>query len=336
MRAMSTDPRPYRRSFLSHLTSASALAAGASLGAAAAHAAEAKPADKGNDAPGARKTGKAAPTPKPALFKISLAEWSLHKALFAKEIDNLDFAKVANGLGIDGIEYVNQFWKDKAKDRSYLAELKRRAAGEGVWSVLIMIDGEGNMGAKDEAKRKATVENHKKWVEAAAYLGCHSIRVNAGTDASFDEGIKLAADGLRKLGEYADPLGISVIVENHGGFSSNAQWLTSVMKEANHARVGTLPDFGNFRIKEGEEYDRYKGVEELMPYARSVSAKTHEFDKKGNEAQIDYLRMMKIVTAAGYHGYVGIEYEGKTLTEMDGIVATKKLLERVRGRLAVG
>lgn len=331
MRAMRIAARLDRRSFLSRLSAA--LAAGTAVGTGRARAAEVtKVANKAKD-PG---PGKAGPAARPALFKISLAEWSLHRALFAKEIDNLDFARIANGLGIDGIEYVNQFWKDKAKDKSYLAELKRRAAGEGVWSVLIMIDGEGQIGAKDETKRKTTVENHKKWVDAAAYLGCHSIRVNAGTDASFDEGLKLAADGLRRLAEYADPLGISVIVENHGGLSSNGQWLSAVMKEANHPRVGTLPDFGNFRIKEGEEYDRYKGVEEMMPYARSVSAKTHEFDKKGNESQIDYLRMMKIVTAAGYRGYVGIEYEGNELPEMDGIIATKKLLERVRGRLAVG
>jgi sugar phosphate isomerase/epimerase len=267
-------------------------------------------------------------------FKISLAQWSLHRTIFEKKLDNLDFARTANVLGIDAVEYVNQFFKDKAKDRSYLAEMKTRAAGEGVWSVLIMIDGEGPLGGED-AKRAQAIENHKKWVEAAAYLGCHAIRVNAQTGGAGaeEELAKRAAEGLRKLAELADPYGVSVIVENHGGLSSKGSWLASVMKLAEHPRVGTLPDFGNFRVKDGEEYDRYKGVEELMPFAKAVSAKSHDFDKKGNETRTDYARMMKIVTAAGYRGYVGIEYEGKTLPEIDGIVATKRLLERVRAKL---
>lgn len=285
-------------------------------------------------APARGKSPAAAPDRAPP-FKISLAQWSLHRTLFEKKLDNLDFARTANGLGIDGVEYVNQFFKDKARDKAYLAEMKARAAGEGVWSVLIMIDGEGPLGGED-ARRAQAVENHKKWVEAAAYLGCHAIRVNAqtGGGGTDEEQARRAADGLRKLAEFADPFGISVIVENHGGLSSNGAWLASVMKLADHPRVGTLPDFGNFRVREGEEYDRYKGVEELMPFAKAVSAKSHDFDKKGNETRTDYLRMMKIVTAAGYRGYVGIEYEGKTLPELEGIVATKRLLERVRARLA--
>ncbi|MCG5052395.1 MAG: sugar phosphate isomerase/epimerase [Myxococcales bacterium] len=271
--------------------------------------------------------------PRALPFKISLAQWSLHKALRAGELDPLDFAKVANGFGFDGIEYVNQFYADKAKDRTYLAELKRRAADEGVWSVLIMVDREGAMGAADKADRAKTVENHKKWVEAAAYLGCHAIRVNAHSEGSYDEQIQRAADGLQSLATYADTLGINVIVENHGGLSSNAQWLCAVMKAAAHPRCGTLPDFGNFRIKEGEEYDRYQGTQELMPYAKSVSAKSYDFDKRGEETKIDYTRMMKIVTTAGYRGYVGVEYEGSRLSEVDGLLATKKLLEKVRNKL---
>ncbi len=267
-------------------------------------------------------------------FKISLAQWSLHTALRQKKIDHLDFAKIANGFGLDAIEYVNQFFMDRAKDKSYLAEMKRRAAGEGVWSALIMIDREGPLG--DAAKQAQTVENHKKWVEAAAYLGCHSIRVNAQTDGkgTEEEQAKRAAEGLRLLAEYADPFGLDVVVENHGGLSSKGSWLASVMRMADHPRAGALPDFGNFRIKEGEVYDAYKGVEELMPHVKAaVSAKSHEFDKDGNETQIDYLRMLKIVTGAGYHGYLGIEYEGKGLPEMEGIAATKRLLERTRARL---
>lgn len=266
-------------------------------------------------------------------FKISLAQWSLHRELKSGQLDNLDFARMANEWGIDAVEYVNQFFKDKARDTSYLAEMKRRAAGEGVWSVLIMVDGEGGLGDPDGAKRTQAVENHHKWVDAAAYLGCHAIRVNAHSAGSFDEQIKLAADGLRRLAEYADPRGISVIVENHGGLSSNGKWLSQVIRAADHPRCGTLPDFGNFRISKDEEYDRYQGVAELMPFARAVSAKSHAFDRKGNETRTDYFRMLKIVTDAGYRGYVGIEYEGDQLPEREGVLATKRLLERARARL---
>jgi L-ribulose-5-phosphate 3-epimerase len=266
-------------------------------------------------------------------FKISLAQWSLHQSIREKKVEHLDFAKVANGFGIDAVEYVNSFFKDKARDRSYLAEMKRRAVGEGVWSALIMIDGEGKLGDAAEGKRKEAVENHRKWIEAAAYLGCHCIRVNAHADGTPDEQSARVAEGLRRLCELADPFGIDVTVENHGGLSSNGAWLAKTIKSVEHPRCGTLPDFGNFKIKEGEEYDRYRGVEELMPLAKAVSAKSNDFDKKGNESRIDYLRMLKLVTAAGYHGYVGIEYEGKVLPEMEGIAATKKLLERVRAQL---
>ena len=199
-----------------------------------------------------------------------------------------------------------------------------------------MIDGEGALGAPDAAKRTEAVENHHKWVEAAQYLGCHSIRVNAQSSGSYDEQIKLAADGLRRLTEFADPFGISVIVENHGGLSSNGKWLATVMKTVDHPGCGTLPDFGNFHLGGGEWYDRYQGVEELMPFAKAVSAKSHEFDASGAETKTDYTRMLKIVAAAGYHGYVGIEWEGGKPDEMEGIRLTKRLLERVRSELAAG
>ncbi len=271
------------------------------------------------------------------LFEISLAQWSLHRRLRGRQepaMDNLDFAAAARGFGIDGIEYVNQFFKDKARDEAYLKEMKARAAGEGVTSLLIMCDGEGRLGDPDTQKRQKAVENHHRWVDAAAFLGCHSIRVNAASAGSYDEQIALAADGLRQLSEYGDSQGINVIVENHGGLSSNGAWLAAVMKRVDHPRCGTLPDFGNFRVKKDEWYDRYQGVRELMPYAKAVSAKSHDFDAEGNETKTDYLRMMKIVIDAGYRGWVGIEYEGGALSEDEGILATKRLLERTREQLA--
>jgi len=270
---------------------------------------------------------------KKPLFKISLAEWSLHNALFGKKLDHLDFPKTAKqDYGIDAIELVNQFFKDKAKDQKYLAEFKKRASDLGVRIMLIMIDDEGDLGDPDPAKRTQAVENHYQWVEAGKFFGCHSIRVNAETGGvgSYEEQQARAADGLRRLSAFGGQHGLNVIVENHGHLSSNGAWLAGVMKLVNRPNCGTLPDFGNFELGDGKEYDRYKGVAEMMPFAKAVSAKTHDFDDKGNCIETDYRRMLKIVLDAGYHGHLGIEYEGEKLSEPDGIRATKRLLEKVR------
>jgi sugar phosphate isomerase/epimerase len=260
-------------------------------------------------------------------FEISLAEWSLHRTIFSGKMTNLDFPRVAKqDFGIDAIEYVNQFFKDKANDKSYLKDLKDRCKSEGVKSVLIMCDGEGATGDPDQAARMKAVENHYKWVDAARFLGCHSIRVNAYSKGTPEEQARLCADGLAKLGEYASKQNINVIVENHGGLSSRGDWLTGVMQKVNMKNVGTLPDFGNFY-----EYDRYKGVEEMMLFAKGVSAKTHDFGPYGDELFVDYTRLLGIVKAAGYRGRIGIEFEGDRVSEADGIRLTKALLERVRG-----
>jgi L-ribulose-5-phosphate 3-epimerase len=261
-------------------------------------------------------------------FKMSLAEWSFHRALKSHQMDNLDFAKTARELDVDAIEYVNQFFMDKAKDQSYLAELNRRAKDHGVFQHLIMCDGEGRLGDPDAAKRTQAVENHYKWADAAKTLGCWTIRVNAESAGSPAEQQKLCADGLRRLTEYGAKLELNVIVENHGDLSSHGDWLAGVMKLVNHPRCGTLPDFGNFT-----EYDRYKGVTEMMPYAKAVSAKSYAFDDRGEETTIDYHRMMRIVTKAGFHSWVGIEFESETLPERDGVLKTKALLERIRAEL---
>ena len=268
------------------------------------------------------------------IFRISLAEWSLHRALGSGELDHLDFARVAvEDYGCEGLEYVNSFFMERAEDLDYLGEMKMRAEDLGVPSLLIMCDREGRLGDPDEAARVQAVENHYKWLSAAEYLGCHSIRVNAASEGEYEEQQRLAADGLRRLCEQADRHDLNVIVENHGGLSSNGAWLAGVMELVEHPRCGTLPDFGNFRIREGEWYDIYDGVAELMPYAKAVSAKSHDFDADGNETEKDYERLMRIVLDAGYRGYVGIEYEGRNLSEADGIQATRVLLERVRDTL---
>lgn len=270
-------------------------------------------------------------------FKISLAQWSLHQMLFDGKLETLDFpAFTKQTFGIDAVEYVNQFFKEKAKDTVYLTELKQRCADVGVQSVLIMCDGEGHLGDPNEAERNVAVENHYKWVEAAEFLGCHSIRVNAHSSGPRADQIKLAADGLRKLSEFAGPHHISVIVENHGGLSSDGGWLAQVIEMVRLGNCGTLPDFGNFVINRetGEQYDRYQGVKELMPFAKGVSAKSYAFDEDGDETTIDYRRMLEIVLGAGYHGYIGVEWEGQSPDEVEGVKLTKALLERVGAELA--
>lgn len=267
-------------------------------------------------------------------FEISLAQWSLHRTFRKGDLDNLDFAKTAKGFGINAIEYVNQFFKDKAKDNAYLTQMMERANDEGVKSLLIMVDGEGNLGGTDDAERTTAVENHYKWVDAAKFLGCHSIRVNAAGRGTREEVAAAAVDGLGRVSAYGAQAGINVIVENHGGYSSDGQWLSQVISQVGMDNCGTLPDFGNFCIERGEdgcanEYDRYKGVTELMPFAKAVSAKSHDFDDAGNEIHTDYKKMMQIVKNAGYSGFVGVEYEGSELSEMDGIKATAELLKKV-------
>ena len=294
------------------------------------------------------------------LYEISLAQWSLHRTIFgattsAERLRGLTGDKVVSTLrenpnyllrgsldtlsfplyakqqfGINAVEYVNTFFLGKARDKQYLTELKLRAKDAGVNNVLIMCDLEGDLGHPDNTQRTRAVENHYKWIEAAAFLGCHAIRVNAKSAGNWNEQITLAADGLHRLCTYAEQFNISILVENHGGLSSNPQWLTSVMNATDHKQIGTLPDFGNFTISETEKYDYYDGVAALMPYARAVSAKSLSFDAKGNHTTFDYEKMMNIVLRSGYSGFVGIEYEGEHLTEQQGIRYSLALLENIR------
>lgn len=260
-------------------------------------------------------------------MKISLAQWSLHNTFFAGTAAPLDFPSIAqHEFGISAVEYVNRFFRDEP--RSWFMELKRRADDIGVTSLLIMCDGEGRLGDPDPGMRQQAVENHFRWVETAALLGCHAIRVNPDSEGSYEEQLKYTAEGLRKLTEFAAESGISIITENHGGLSSNGVWHAELIKCVQHPNCGTLPDFGNFRIGGGVVYDRYQGISELIPFAKGVSAKSWDFDEAGNETEIDYARMLTIVHDAGYTGYIGIEYEGSRLSEPEGIRATMRLLER--------
>lgn len=302
---------------------------------------------------------------KEALFKISLAQWSLHRALRAGELDPLDFPKFTKEtFSIEAVEWVNQFFfvdhdtlGAQPKEQSYLAEMKKRVDDLGMKSLLIMCDRVGSLGHSDAAKRTAAVEGHYAWLEAAKFLGCHSIRVNAASDGSLspEQQADLCSDGLRRLSEKAAEYDLNVIVENHGGLSSNGAWLAKVIQNVGLKNCGTLPDFGNFYVVRnrgdaeqwekakapfagdpayaedelGLYYDRYLGMKDLMPFAKGVSAKAHDFDEQGNEIHTDYLQAMKIVKDSGYRGYVGIEYEGSELGEVEGIKKTKALLDRV-------
>lgn len=275
------------------------------------------------------------PHSKGVLFKISLAQWSLHRALRGGQLAALDFPLVARrDYGIDTVEYVNTFYAEHKADDAYWKQLAKRCADQGVTSRLIMIDSEGSLGAASEAERKQAIANHRRWLEIAGQLRCKAIRVNAYGEGSPAEHKRRAAASLHALGELGAQFGLYVIVENHGGVTSNGAWMAELMRASAHQRVGTLPDFGNFTLAEGQLYDRYTGVREMMPWARAVSAKSFDFDARGEETTIDYRRMLKIVLTAGYHEHFGIEYEGDRLSEHDGIVATKKLLETIRAELS--
>ena len=267
---------------------------------------------------------------KKEFFRISLAEWSFNKALFGGKMTNLEFPlKAKNDFGINIVEYVSPFFNKKEKDASYLKELLTITKNEGIQNHLIMIDGEGDLGDLDEKARTKAVENHYKWVDAAKTLGCLTIRVNAAGKGSEADVKTAVIDGLGRLTEYGKKNKINIIVENHGGYSSDGKWLSDVMKGVNSPYCGTLPDFGNFRISAERQYDMYQGVQDLVPFAKGISAKTFKFNEKGEEPDIDYTRMFKIIHDSGFRGIVGIEWEGDSLSEEEGIRKTKVLLERV-------
>lgn len=278
-------------------------------------------------------------------IEISLAQWSLHRALRAGKLDHLDFPlKAKKDFGIGTVEYVNGFFggskmnfKEAGKNINYLKELLKRSKDAGVVNHLIMVDDEGPLALPNEKERLQAVDNHKKWIEAAKLLGCSTVRVNLHGDGDSGEKKTASVDSLTRLGEFAKPMNINVVVENHGSDSSNGKWVADVMKQVNQPNVGTLPDFGNFCISHpwgttqdgcDKPYDRYEGVKELLPYAKGVSAKSYDFDSNGNQPQMDYKRLIEIVKSSGFKGYIGIEFEGNTQPEEEGIRKTKQLLEK--------
>ena len=280
------------------------------------------------------------PQTRPQELKLSLAQWSIHRALEDGTLKAEDFAAIAkNDYGINAVEYVNGFYTDHASDKAFWQMMRHRADSLGVQSLLIMIDDEGDLGNTDETERNIAIHQYKKWIDAARILGCHSVRINAFGEGSREDVRDAMVDALKKLCSYATEPTINILIENHGLYSSDGTWIAEIVQKVNMPNCGTLPDFGNWCTDAkwgstepqkncGEAYHRYQGVSEMLPFARGVSAKSYAFDDQGEEMIIDYARMMQIVKDSGFDGYIGIEYEGSQLSESEGIMATKKLLEK--------
>ncbi|MDG1337472.1 MAG: sugar phosphate isomerase/epimerase [Flavobacteriaceae bacterium] len=283
-------------------------------------------------------------SPKEIFFKLSLAQWSLNKSIREGGMSPYLFAEKSKELGFSGLEYVNQLYEDVMKSDNKSASLKKfieknnqLASDFEMENVLIMIDEEGDLAAEDEEQRLKSIDNHKLWIDTAAEMNCSSVRLNLYGSKDVETWKELSIDSLSELGNHAKGTGLNVIVENHGRITSNIPELMNAINGVNMDNVGTLPDFGNFCMAdEGygsvfdgtceTVYDFYKGVEEMMPKAFAVSAKSNDFDENGDEKTIDYVKMLKIVQSFGYKGYIGVEYEGERLSEVDGIKATRDLL----------
>ena len=287
--------------------------------------------------------------PKELFFKLSLAQWSLHKNIKYGDMDPYEFAQVAKSFNFTGIEYVTALYDNIMKVRDgdmskaitfWARKNKKLAEINDINNVLIMIDEIEGLAEENKSRRLKAVENHKMWIDAAEIMGCESVRLNLYGSSNAEKWKDLSINSLSELGSYAKNSGVNVIVENHGRISSNIPKLMDVIYGVNMDNVGTLPDFGNFcmadegygSVFDGScetMYDFYKGVEEMMPKAFAVSAKSNDFDENGDEKTIDYIKMMKIVKSFGYNGYVGVEYEGNRLSEEEGIKATRDLLIKI-------
>jgi len=281
-------------------------------------------------------------------FKHSLAQWSLHKPFQNGELDPMDFATIAKELGFEGLEYVTQLYpqaQDAVGKPNFKEEIMNlaeawlvRSEKAGIDNVLIMVDHAGELADPDPEKLKEAIKNHKVWMDAARVIGAHSVRANLFGELDPEKWHALSVASLKELGEYGNKVGVNVIIENHGGWSSHGQKLAAVMKEVDMETVGTLPDFGNFCVRrEGgerwdglcvDEYDTYKGTMELMPWAKGVSAKSYNFDENGNETKLDYQKLLQIVADAGFSGYVGTEYEGPLEDPKEGVALTKALVQK--------
>ncbi len=278
-------------------------------------------------------------------LKLSLAQWSLHRTIEEGLLDPEDFPFTAKSdFGFSAVEYVNGFYLQQAENTVFWENMAKQTRDVGITNLLIMVDDEGDLGNPDPEARKSAVVNHFKWVDAAAILGCHSIRVNAFGEGEKEEVQAAMINGLRALCLYAQSKGINILIENHGLYSSDPVWVSGVITRVDMDNAGTLPDFGNWCMgakwgsTQNEDCDlltdHYEGVSGLLPFAKGVSAKSYNFNDDGEHLMIDYNKMLSIVKSSGFDGYIGIEYEGKLLNESEGIKATRALIEKIWTSLA--
>jgi L-ribulose-5-phosphate 3-epimerase len=241
----------------------------------------------------------------PASDEISLAAWSLVRSFRNGKWKLVDLPRICReNLGIGALEFVNQFFENPVLQ--YLQTVKRAGKQYEVKFVRIMVDGEGEMAAVEKKDRLASARAHRKWVDIAYELGCADIRCNmrGGTpDWKNDKDlVKRAAEAFNDLLEYARPANIDILIENHGGASSDPDTLVAVMKAVNNPHFGTLPDYGNVNLGD----DRYEVMRKILPYAKGVSVKA-AWTADGNNVFGDLEKLIKITQESGFHGFWGIE-----------------------------
>ncbi|MCK4967396.1 TIM barrel protein [bacterium] len=245
---------------------------------------------------------------------ISLAQYALVKEIRDGLWENLDFPRIAReDFDINGIEFVAALFG--VPIYRHLKQLKRNADNHGVTMVLIMVSGEGSLGSSDKKERKQAVINHRKWIDIAAYLGCHAIRTDCHETKGVppEETLKYAAESYNEMLEYAIPAKVSILVENHGGVSDDPDMMIALMKEVNNLYFGTLPDWR----EPGGKFDNVERVRKLLPYAQGMSFRNQPTDELTE-------KMIKMCRDGGYRGFYGIESGGR-----EAIKRGKKILDRV-------
>jgi sugar phosphate isomerase/epimerase len=271
--------------------------------------------------------------------KLVLAQWTFNKDLFAGKMTTIDFVNKAAEMGFDGVEFVSQFIKDKVNDDAYLAELKLASETAGIKNTMISVDvSEAKLGSSDPDERDIATAKHKEWIVAASKLNCPTIRVNAHGDGSADEMMSAMFNSVKELANFGKSYNVGVTIENHGQYSSDGKWLSQLIGKLVPYGVGSVADFDNWCIeREGgklwgtpciKEYDRYLGMKELLPTARSVSVKAFDFDEQGNAIKTDFKRMFQLIKEAQYDEYLAIEFEGHDMDPIEGIRKTLELVDQ--------
>lgn len=250
---------------------------------------------------------------RPTKNDISLAQWALVQEIRDGKWKNSDFPRIAReDFDINGIEFVSTLFE--LPTYSYLKRLQRDAEKYKVTMVLIMVDDEGETCDPSREMRIQTAINHRKWVDIAKFLGCHSIRTNCRgpKDAPKDRALGWAADCYNRLLEYAAAAGIGILIENHGGLSNDPDWMISLFKKVDNPYFGSYPDWRG----PGREFDNYEYLRKMLPYAGGMSYRNQPTEEQT-------ARLIKLCRNSDYRGWYGIESGGR-----DEIKLGKKLLEK--------